>query len=237
MSRRTWPAALVTEACEDYRKAGLFAYFYARGKFSSDPVYRAILERGLLLGRSSILDLGCGQGLLTAWIRAAMRIQDRGDWPADWPTAPRPASTRGIEMMARDVTRARSALGSAVDIVTDDIRTAKFGTADAVVILDVLHYMVAAAQRDVLERVRAALPAKGLLLLRVSDAGAGVRYRCTAWVDRMIMPLRGHAATAPNCRSVAAWQALLRECGFDSEPQPMSQGTPFANVLLIACVS
>jgi hypothetical protein len=27
---------------------------------------------------------------------------------------------------------------------------------------------------------------------------------------------------------------LLRDCGFDSEAKPMSRGTPFANVLLIA---
>jgi hypothetical protein len=33
---------------------------------------------------------------------------------------------------------------------------------------------------------------------------------------------------------VAQWRVLLNECGFDSEAKPMSQGTPFANVLLIA---
>jgi hypothetical protein len=33
---------------------------------------------------------------------------------------------------------------------------------------------------------------------------------------------------------VAQWRLLLQECGFDSEAKPMSRGTPFANVLLIA---
>jgi hypothetical protein len=33
---------------------------------------------------------------------------------------------------------------------------------------------------------------------------------------------------------VPAWRTLLSECGFDSEPVPMSDGTPFANVLLVA---
>jgi 2-polyprenyl-3-methyl-5-hydroxy-6-metoxy-1,4-benzoquinol methylase len=70
-------AALLAEACDPYRKAGLFAYFFARGKLGSDPVYRAILERGLLLGRLRILDLGCGQALLTAWLQAAARLCDR----------------------------------------------------------------------------------------------------------------------------------------------------------------
>ena len=213
----------------------MFAYFFARGKLRSDPVYRAILERGLLTGRPRILDLGCGQALLTAWLQAAVRICDRGAWPAGWPAAPRPLSTRGIELMARDVKRARSALGLTTDVVAGDIREADFGTVDAVVVLDVLHYMVSDAQRDVLQRVRQALPPRGLLLLRVGDAGAGMRYRYTRWVDRLVMLSRGHSVSTPHhWRSVGEWQVVLAECGFDSVAQPMSQGTPFANVLLIA---
>ncbi len=227
-------AALLHEACLPYRKAGLFAYFFARSKLRRDPVYRAILERGLLVGRSRILDLGCGQALLTAWLRAGARVFDRGQWPEAWPAVPRPSSTRGIELKRRDVDRARTALGADIDIVTGDIRSIDFGAADAVVLLDVLHYMVSDAQRDVLERVRQALPATGLLLLRICDAGAGLRYQYTQWVDKIVMLSRGHVSVKSHCRSVGEWQSVLRECGFESQAQPMSQGTPFANVLLIA---
>ena len=106
--------------------------------------------------------------------------------------------------------------------------------ADAVVILDVLHYMPPQAQIEVLQRVRAALPARGLLLLRVGDAAAGLRFRYGQWSDKLVMLLRGHSIVAQHCRSVAQWHVVLRECGFDSEAKPMSRGTPFANVLLIA---
>lgn len=225
---------MLAEASAPYRKAGLFAYFFARGKFGKDPVYRAILERGLLRGRARILDLGCGQALLTAWLLVARRAFDRGEWPAGWPEAPWPLSVRGIELMPRDVKRARCALGPDTDIVQGDIRDADFGTPDAVVVLDVLHYLVADAQRRVLQRVRRALPEGGLLLLRVSDAGAGLRYRYTQWVDMIVLGSRGHAFAAPHCRSLEDWRSLLRECGFETEALPMSQGTPFANVLLIA---
>jgi SAM-dependent methyltransferase len=227
-------AALLKEASLPYRRAGLFAYFFARSKLRRDPVYRALLERGLLLGRSRILDLGCGQALLIAWLRAAARVFDHGRWPPAWPAVPRPASTRGIELMARDVNRAHVALGTDVDVIVGDIRDVDFGIADAVVVLDVLHYMTSDAQHDVLQRVRRALPPTGLLLLRVGDAGAGPRYRLTQWVDKVVMRLRGHAVVALHCRNISEWQAVLKECGFDSEAQPMSQGTPFANVLLIA---
>lgn len=227
-------AALLDAACNPYRSAGRFAYKFAHGKLRGDPVFRAILELGLLQGRPRILDLGCGQGLLAAWLQAAARCCELGQWHADWPPAPRPASIRGIELMARDVERARQALGSSSGVEQGDIRSAEFGAADAVVILDVLHYMDLDSQRRVLQRVRAALPSAGLLLLRVCDAGGGLRFSYTQWIDKAVMLARGHSLLATHSRGIAQWQEILQQCGFDSQPMPMSRGTPFANVLLIA---
>jgi SAM-dependent methyltransferase len=233
---RSWRAALLDEASRPYRKVGpgLFAYFFARGKLGADPVYQAILELGLLRERARILDLGCGQALLAAWLRAAAHLHEQGRWPENWPPAPRPQSIRGIEVMVRDVERARRALGAEFDITHGDIVDVDFGAADAVVVLDVLHYLAPPAQRDILERIRRALPAGGLLLLRVSDARGGLRYHYTRWIDKLVMLARGHPWISPHCRSAAEWQMLLHGTGFDSTSVPMSRGTPFANVLLIA---
>jgi SAM-dependent methyltransferase len=227
-------AALLESASEPYRRAGRFAYYFARGKLGSDPVFRAILEQGLLAGRSRILDLGCGQGLLAAWLAAAQGGFDAGHWPANWPPAPRAVSVRGIELMDSDVQRAHTALGKSCGVAQGDIRTADFGKVDAVVILDVLHYMDEAAQRAVLRRVRAALAPGGLLLLRVGDADGGLRFRYSQWVDKAVMLIRGHSLVTTHCRNIAQWRVLLQECGFDAEPTPMSEGTPFKNVLLAA---
>jgi cyclopropane fatty-acyl-phospholipid synthase-like methyltransferase len=197
-------------------------------------VFRALLERGLLLGRGHILDLGCGQGLLAAWLKAALHCYESGSWPQGWPPAPKPRSTRGIELMIRDVQRARAALGPECEISQGDIRSAEFGTTDAVVILDVLHYIGREEQLQVLKRVRAALPARGLLLLRIGDAEGGLRFRYSQWVDKLVMLFRGHATVATHCRSVDQWREILNECCFDVQATPMSQGTRFANVLMIA---
>jgi cyclopropane fatty-acyl-phospholipid synthase-like methyltransferase len=226
-------ASLIDRACEPYRSAGLFAYNFARGKLSGDPVFRAMLERGLLLGRGHILDLGCGQGLLASWLRAALLCYESGSWPQGWPPAPTPRSTRGIELRVRDVERARAALGPSCEISQGDIRSADFGTTDAVVILDVLHYMTREEQLQVLKRVRAALPAHGLLLLRIGDADGGLRFRYGQWVDKLVLLFRGHSSVNTHCRSAAQWRELLRECGFEVQVTPMSEGTRFANVLLI----
>jgi len=43
-----------------------------------------------------------------------------------------------------------------------------------------------------------------------------------------------HRTQRIYCRSVPEWRALLQDVGFESEAMPMSAGTPFANVMLIA---
>ena len=226
--------ALLDSASEPYWRASRFAFKFARGKLRTDPVYRSILELGLLQRHKRVLDLGCGQALLAAWLRAAARCHEGGTWPQGWPAPARGQMVRGIELMPHEVVRAHRALGSDCEVIQGDIRSTDFGTADAVVILDVLHYIDAPAQEEVLKRVRAALPPGGLLLLRVGDPGAGLRFRFTAYTDKLAMLFRGHGLVTTHCRSIADWRGLLRECGFDSHAVPMSRGTPFANVLLTA---
>src|ERR1035441_4869258 len=116
------PPALLDSARAHYRTGSRFPYHFARGKLRGDPAYRAILERGLLLGRRRILDLGAGQCLLAAWLQAAERCYAREGWPTHWPPAPTELSIRGIELMPREVERARRALGSRAEVLQDDIQ-------------------------------------------------------------------------------------------------------------------
>ena len=213
-------ARLAEAASAPYRAAGRFARGFARGKLRGDPAFRHFLEARLVPEGARLLDLGCGQGLLAALLAAA--------------GAPRLASYRGIELMARDVARAHRALGPACGVELGDIRRAGFGDADAVVILDVLHYLAPAEQDDVLRRVRHALRGGGVLLLRVGDAAAGLPFRMSNWVDWTVALARGHGATRFHCRSVAQWRSALEALDFNVRTEPMSRGTPFANVLLCA---
>lgn len=220
MSAAAHYARLVEAASAPYRAAGRFAWHFARGKLRGDPVFRHLLEARLIPEGARLLDLGCGQGLLRALLDAA--------------GAPRLASYQGIELMARDVDRARRALGEACGVAQGDVRTAPFGAADVVVVLDVLHYMPLADQDAALARVRAALRAGGTLLLRVGDADGGLPFLLGNWVDWTVAFARGHGATRFHCRSVAQWRGALEALGFEVRAEPMSRGTPFANVLLVA---
>jgi trans-aconitate methyltransferase len=201
--------------------AGRYRDFYARrfafGKLTGDPAFAYLLGRGLITPGARLLDLGCGQGVLGALLAAAgtdVRL-------------------RGIDLAARDVKRASEAVPG-TEFVHGDIAVAPYGEADIVVILDVLHYLAPAAQEDVLRRVRDALAGGGLLLLRVADAGPTLRFRVTIAVDRAVTALRGHGTGRLHCRTVAEWRRMLETLGFRVEPVPMSEGTPFANVLLVA---
>ena len=236
MEARDLRPSLARAAAEPYRKAGLFARKFAQGKLTRDPSYMGILERSLLPGGDRIVDLGCGQGLVAAWLNAARTTADRGEWPSALPLPPRFARYTGVELMESDVARARrAALGDHVEFVTGDLRTVDFGTADAVIILDVLHYMDIAAQDAVLERIRAALsPSSGRLLLRIGDAAGGWRFAFSRAVDHVVTFIRGHRLTALHCRPLVDWTSKLQSLGFTVDAHPMSEGTPFANVLLVA---
>ena len=146
------------------------------------------------------------------------------------------ARVTGIEMMPRDVQRARAALGDAAEFVCGDMRQMPFPDADTVVILDVLHYISVPDQNEVLARVRRALPAGGSLLLRVGDAASERGFATSQWVDAVVTFVRGHRVTPQYGRTLAEWIAQLESLGFDVCSRPMSEGTPFANVLLVARV-
>jgi len=239
------PARLVEMASAYYRTAGPFAVHFAQGKLSIDPVFSAILARDLLAARPRILDLGCGQGLLAAWLLAAYALyasDGAGAWPRGWPRPPRFESYSGIEINPREVERARQAFsfdpGPAVRVVHGDIRDVDYATADAVVILDVLHYLDYTAQERVLQRARRALATRGVLLLRIGDAAGGARFALSKAVDSAIALARRRRWVPLSCRPLREWQKLLERCGFDAaQPLPMSEGTPFVNVLLRAEVA
>jgi len=226
-------AALVDAASDPYRAAGRFAWHFARGKLKGDPAFAAILERGLLEDSARILDLGCGQGLLASWLLAAQAARLAGKWPAEWPPPPAHPELLGVEINPREVARARAALGARACIVHGDIRHVDYGSVDAIVILDVLHFTDRASQEAVLGRARAALKPHGLLLLRVGDAEGGMGFGLSKLVDRIVALARRHRLPRLTCRPAREWRALLTALGFLTEALPMSQGTPFANVLLI----
>jgi SAM-dependent methyltransferase len=238
--------ALLTAAQAPYRVSGRFAWFWARGKLGRDPVFRGMLERGDLPARARVVDIGCGQGLVASLLHACKQAQQAGQWPAAWAAAPSARAYTGIELTQREVTRGEPALRTlpfAPQLVCADMRDAALPACDLVVILDVLHYVNIEQQDAVLLRVRDALragaadsqaPCAPRLLLRVGDAANRSAFVISQWVDRAVTWVRGYGAAPTWGRPLAAWVQQLQSLGFEVSSVPMSRGTPFANVLLVA---
>lgn len=245
-----WLATLCADASQRYRTAGHFARHFARGKLDGDAVFGTLLQRGLIADGARIVDLGCGQGLLAAWLFAALAAWDRHDWPAGWPTPSRPASFYGIDRSRADIARAHAAFGDAARFSCSDLRDATpLPACDVVVLLDVLHYLDPAAQDAVLGRVRDALALDGVLILRVGDAALRRRSQLANLVDLTVCALRGNPLPRLYRRPLPDWQAKLGDLGFMVEIVPLpgagvegakrvscssQRSSRFANVLLAA---
>jgi SAM-dependent methyltransferase len=225
--------ALLDEAARPYHGADASAWRFARGKLRFDPVFFALLMRGCLPDRGALLDLGCGQGLLLALLVAARDQFGRGQWPQGWPPPPLNLTLQGIELDPDRASAAQRALVNQARVTQQDVRDTVFPPCSAVVLLDVLLYLEERNQVRVLEKAAAALEPGGVLLLREADAGAGFAFRVTRWSERLLEILRGRLRDRLHYRSAVQWTGLLEALGFSVNAEPMSAGTPFANVLFL----
>jgi uncharacterized protein (DUF2062 family) len=226
---------LIEDSAYRYLGSGMFDWEFARGKLRRDPVYLQLLQLGLLPPEGRLLDLGCGRGLLMSLLVTARERFGRGLYPEGWPPPPA-LELHGIETSFKAARAARGALGDEARIEVADLRDVReaLPAARAVLLLDVLHYLPAAAQEELVARIAAALEPGGLLLIRDADAGGGWRFTATRVQERACALARRHWRQRFHYRSTEEWRQLLEISGFTVEVQPMAAGTPYANVLLSA---
>ena len=194
---------------------------FVAGKLRHDPVYAALFADPELEAARSVVDLGCGRGILLALL--AERARRSGD----------ALQLHGIESRTAHADVAREALGADGRIEAGDVITSAIPPAEAICLIDVLHYLPETAQGPLLERIARALPPGGVLYVREIDRVAGLRGWLARSAEHMMSVLRGEPARAFAFRSASAWRRLLADAGLTVEERSMDEGTPFANVLLV----
>lgn len=231
LQREPEKSALIDETARRYVEAGPFSWEFVRGKLRYDPVYFHLLRDSRLPAEGRLCDLGCGRGIVLSLLATAREQEERGTWPEGWAAPPRLALA-GIEGRRRHAEIAARALAGEGEVEHGDLRSVPLPEADLFLLLDVLHYLGATDQEDLLDRIAAALSPGGALLLRDADAGGGGRFFTTRVQERLCALARGHWRQRFRYRTAEGWMELLERRGLTATKEPMAMGTPYANVLI-----
>ncbi len=190
---------------------------YGWWKVRLDPVYAMALAA--VDGAAEVVDLGAGIGLMAAvLVGRTPRVR-----------------VRAVEWDPRKVAMARRLLDDAATVAIDqmDARVVNLASPDAILLLDVLHYVPAAEQRAWLERCVDALAPGGLLVIRELDSSAA-KGGGAERLDRIAVWLGMNRGGGVHPWAIEEMTGLLRAHGFDVSLQPAGRGMWAANALVVA---
>lgn len=196
------------------RFAARWVQGYVRWKVRSDPAYGGALQA--LTGRSApLVDIGCGMGLLAFYLREG------------GVTAP----IIGIDFDERKIEQARVAARAytEIDFIVGDARD-PLPEGHDVVMLDVLQYLDAPSQQQILRNIAAVLEPGSVVVMRQGLRDGSWRHRVTRIVDAIgrIGWNRGEALTFPTRDEILA---PFAGCEFDV--RPLWGRTPFNNYFFV----
>ena len=226
--------AIARPASDRYVGDSITAWEFARGKLAGDSVYRQTLAAGLLHSGGTLLDVGCGQGLMLSLLIEARRTFDAGGWPPAWPEPPRFERLIGVELRRRAARLAERALDGGAQIVQADVSDYPVAECDAILLFDVLHMMPADRQDALIVSAAARLRPGGVLLVREADASAGRRFHAVLAGNRIKALVSGAWRLRFHFRSTNEWLAAFARAGLDAAVVPTGDGRPHANVLFRA---
>jgi len=148
-----------------YNYSGKYIESYIAWKLRLDPIYRQIDE--IIPDEGPVLDLGCGYGLMSNILgRKSFRRH-----------------VLGVDFDRRKVGVAQRTAVASLNVFFElhDINEWNYPAADAVVMVDVVHYWPEDQQRSIMQKACACVRQGGTLVFRDALASAGWRHRLTVW--------------------------------------------------------
>lgn len=121
-----------------------------------------------LPNKGQIIDLGCGQGVITRYIA---KRKDR--------------KVIGVDL---DLKRLPKISQKNLKFIKSDIRNYEINNADGVIISDVLHHINFADQKKVLKRIAVNLEKTGTLIIKEIDSNEFIRAKLSRIWDFLLYP-------------------------------------------------
>ncbi|MFC4821486.1 class I SAM-dependent methyltransferase [Dokdonella ginsengisoli] len=192
---------------------------YVRNKLRFDPVYAATAAV-VAAGDTPLLDVGCGLGLLGFYLR------ERGFR----------AAYRGLDFDAKKIAVAREvAARCQVQLAFDDADAGALPPfAGHVAVLDVLHYLPAAAQQHLLREAAARVAPGAALILRNVLRERSWRFRATVLEEYLLYATRWMRSPAVHYPEREEIERPLHEAGLVIDLRPLWGSTPFNSFLAVA---
>lgn len=203
------------------RLGNRWAYYYARAKLMSDPLYPGVAQ-ALRDSSAPLLDLGCGVGLLAHTLRA------------DGLAMP----YRGVDIDAAKVDRATRAARNAglCDVAFEamDLSGRLPAHAGSVAVLDVLQYVDGNAQAAILDAAMEMLIPGAVLVIRTGLDDGGRRARVTRAADLFGRAVGWMYSKPQRYPRADALRERLDAAGLASTFTPLYGKTPFNNWRIVA---
>jgi len=199
-----------------------FLRSYVYWKLRTDPVYLTVSGSLAEAGGLPLLDLGCGAGVLAAYLR---ELGFRGP-------------VHGVDLDEEKIAVARSVaafLDGGAQFKCMDFRDVRDARQGHVTMLDVLIYMTDATQREVLARAASFVhTTDGVLIVRTGIGDGGWRHGITRWADLAAGLVRWMKVRPVHYPPLEMFREVLEPLGFEVECRPLWGRTPFNNHVIIA---
>ncbi|MEO7932094.1 MAG: class I SAM-dependent methyltransferase [Chthoniobacterales bacterium] len=191
---------------------------YVRGKIRTDPAYHIALST-LRNSHLPVLDIGCGMGFLSFFLRECGFAPPIIGVDFD---APKIAS-------AREIAHAHY---EDLDFRVEDAASVQDFQGN-VVLLDVLQYLPPEKQHDLLRLLPSLIAPGGQCIIRGTPKDSSWRFRFTQWDDRAMHAIRWIKSPALYYLSKDEITGPFLLPGFRSEVRPLWGRTPFNSHLFV----